>query len=41
MKCLICGMNININNFNINNEGLLEENEREHIKILSILWRSC
>jgi len=32
MKCLICGMNININNFDVNNEGLLEENEREHIK---------
>ena len=32
MKCLICGMNINIKNFDINNEGLLEENEREHIK---------
>ena len=32
MKCLICGMKININNFDINNEGLLEENEREHIK---------
>lgn len=25
-------MKININNFHINNEGLLEENEREHIK---------
>ncbi|MBZ9688372.1 ferritin-like domain-containing protein [Clostridium estertheticum] len=32
MKCLICGMNINVNNFNVNNEGLLEENESEHIK---------
>jgi rubrerythrin len=32
MKCLICGMDINAKNFNINNEGLLEENEREHIK---------
>ncbi|MBZ9608681.1 ferritin family protein [Clostridium estertheticum] len=32
MKCLICGMEININNFNINNDGLLEVNEREHIK---------
>jgi len=32
MKCLICGMNINIKNFNINKGGLLEDNEREHIK---------
>ena len=32
MKCLICGMDININNFNINNGGLLEENEREDFK---------
>lgn len=32
MKCLICGMKININNFDINNEGLLEENEIENIK---------
>lgn len=32
MKCTICGMNINTNNFNINNEGLLEENESDHIK---------
>ena len=32
MKCTICGMNININNFNINSEGLLEENESDHIK---------
>lgn len=32
MKCLICGMKININNFHINNLGLLEDNEIEHIK---------
>ncbi|MGH4121687.1 MAG: ferritin family protein [Clostridium sp.] len=32
MKCLICGMNININNFNMNNDGLVENNEREHVK---------
>ncbi|GCD11802.1 ferritin family protein [Clostridium tagluense] len=32
MKCLICGMNININNFNVNNQGLLETNESDHIK---------
>lgn len=32
MKCLICGMDININNFNINSKGLLEENESESIK---------
>jgi len=32
MKCLICGMNININNFDINKQGLLVNNEREHIK---------
>ncbi len=32
MKCLICGMNININNYHINNEGLLDENDKEHIR---------
>jgi rubrerythrin len=32
MKCLICGMKINAKNFDVNGEGLLEENEREHIK---------
>ncbi|MBU3144764.1 ferritin-like domain-containing protein [Clostridium sp. CF012] len=32
MKCLICGMNININNFSMNKVGLLETNERDHIK---------
>ena len=32
MKCLICGMKINIDNFDVNKEGLLEENEREGIK---------
>lgn len=32
MKCLICGMDININNFNINSKGLLENNESESIK---------
>lgn len=32
MKCLICGMEINKNNFNINNQGLLENNESEIIK---------
>lgn len=32
MKCLICGMNINASNFNINTGGLLEENKRDHIK---------
>lgn len=32
LRCLICGMEININNFNINNEGLLENNESEIIK---------
>ena len=32
MKCLICGMNISSSNFHINNEGLLEKNQREHIK---------
>ncbi|WP_291632426.1 ferritin family protein [Clostridium sp.] len=32
MKCLICGMEININNFDLNSKGLLEENERENIK---------
>ena len=41
MKCLICGMNININNFNINNEGLLEENEREHIKYCPFCGVTC
>ncbi|MGV8979814.1 ferritin family protein [Clostridium sp.] len=32
MKCLICGMDININNFNANNGGLLEENKRDDFK---------
>lgn len=32
MKCLICGMNININNFNTNKVALLESNESDHIK---------
>jgi len=32
MRCLICGMNININNFDMNNKSLLERNEIEHIK---------
>lgn len=32
MKCLICGMDINISNFNINNGGLLEKNQREDFK---------
>lgn len=32
MKCLICGMKITTSNFGMNNESLLEENEREHIK---------
>jgi rubrerythrin len=32
MKCLICGMDININNYNINSKGLLVENESESIK---------
>lgn len=32
MKCLICGMDININNYNINSKGLLVENESEAIK---------
>ncbi|MCJ7688856.1 MAG: ferritin family protein [Clostridiaceae bacterium] len=32
MKCLICGMDININNFNINSKGLLEDNESECVK---------
>jgi rubrerythrin len=32
MKCMICGMDININNFGINNEGLLVGNEKEHIE---------
>ena len=32
MKCLICGMKINSNNFDVNNEGLPEENGRECIK---------
>ena len=32
MKCLICGMDININNYNINSKGLLEDNESECVK---------
>ncbi len=32
MKCLICGMNIDINNFNLNKGGLLESNESDDIK---------
>jgi rubrerythrin len=32
MKCLICGMDININNYNINSKGLLVENESGSIK---------
>ena len=32
MRCLICGMNINVNNFDMNNKSLLEENEIEHMK---------
>ncbi|MEK6264232.1 MAG: metal-iron-binding protein [Clostridium sp.] len=32
MKCLICGMDINVNNYDINSKGLLEENESGAIK---------
>ena len=32
MKCLICGMDINIKNYNINSKGLLVENESESIE---------
>jgi len=32
MKCLICGMEININNYYKNHEGLLEKNDKEYIK---------
>ncbi|MGH4118714.1 ferritin-like domain-containing protein [Clostridium sp.] len=32
MRCLICGMDINIKNFNINNKGLLEDNKSKCIK---------
>ncbi|MFT5871725.1 MAG: rubrerythrin [Clostridium sp.] len=32
MKCLICGMKVNTNNFDTNTKGLLEENEMENIK---------
>jgi len=32
MKCLVCGMEINTNNYGVNNKGLLGENDIEHIK---------
>lgn len=32
MRCLLCGIEININNYGVNNQGLLGGNDIEHIK---------